>query len=135
MALPASEDTRADRMTYVIKEVVNHIMFENDTGANLNQGDFAVVGPFAAIADEDVLNGAEGSFFVQEGIQVETDELKTGENTFGTLGQEVFWDSTNNEFSDTETVGYDLVGYLTKVKDSEGVIRFDKLRYVEEVTS
>lgn len=133
MALPASEDTTANQMVYVTKENVAHIMGTNDTGAALSQGDFAIVGPYAAIADEDVASTAEGSFHVAEGIQVQADDLTTGEDTFGTFGQEVYWDGTN--FSDTETVGYYLVGYLVDTKDSNGVIVFEKLRYAEIVTS
>jgi len=135
MALPGSEDTVDNRMAYVIKEVVDHIMFTNDTGAALNQGDFAVVGPYAAIADEDIASLAEGSLFVQEGIQIQVDDLVTGENTFATLGQEVYFNTTTSEFSDTETVGYHLVGYLTMAKDSNGKIEFEKLRYAELVVS
>lgn len=135
MALPASENTVDNRMAYVIKEVVDHIMFTNDTGAALKQGDFAVVGPYAAIADEDIASLASGSLFVQEGIQVQVDDLVTGENTFATLGQEVYFNTTTSEFSDTETAGYYLVGYLTMVKDANGKIEFEKLRYAELVAS
>lgn len=135
MALPASENTVDDKMVYVIKEVVDHIMGYNDTGADLSQGDFAVVGPYAAIADEDIANGAMGPFHIQEGIQVQADDLVTGELTFGTWGQATYWSAVDKAFSDTETAGYHLVGYLTMVKDTNGKIEFEKLRYAELVTS
>lgn len=135
MALPASENTVDDKMIFGIKEVVNHIMGYNDTGADLSQRDFAVVGPYAAIADEAIVNGAKGSFYIQEGIQCQTDDLVVGELTFGTWGQAVYWSSVDKAFSDTETAGYYLVGYLTMVKDTNGKIEFEKLRYAELVTS
>jgi hypothetical protein len=120
---------------YIKVENVDHRLLTNDTGADMSQYDFGVVGPFAAVADEDVTSGSTGGYHIEEGITVQTDELKTAENTFGTLYQSVYWDSVNLKFSDTETAGYYLVGYLTKVKDSAGVIEFEKLRYAELVAS
>lgn len=135
MALPASENTTANRMCYVIEEAVNHAMLTNDTGADLNQGDFTVISPFAGIADSDISSGSEGSVHIEEGIGVQTSNLKSGEDTFGTLYQSVYWDAVNLEFSDTETADYYLVGYLVTVKNSNGVIKFEKLRYAELVTT
>lgn len=120
---------------FIQKEDVDHINFTNDTGADVSQYDFEVVGPYAAVADEDIDNGDEGSWHVEEGIQIQTSELETGEDTFGTAGQEVYWNATDLTFSDTETTGYYLVGYLVETKDSNGVIVFEKLRYAEIVTS
>lgn len=111
------------------------VVFPNNTGADLAQGDFAVVGPFAGIADEDITNGAIGYFHVEEGVRVNTDDLVYGEDTFATLGQPVFWDSSSLSFSDTETAGYYLVGYLLEAKRADGAITFEKRRYAVEITS
>ena len=111
------------------------VVFPNTTGADLKQGDFAVVGPFAGIADGDIAEDAVGSFHVEEGIRVNTADLVYGQDTFATLGQPVFWDATSLEFSDTETAGYYLVGYLLEVKDANGAITFEKRRYAVEISS
>jgi hypothetical protein len=118
---------------YIEKEKCDHVRFANDTGADLEQYEFAVVGPYAAVADEDITFLAVGSLHVEEGIQIQTDELESGGDTFDTVGQEVYW--TGDSFSDMETAGYYFVGYLLTVKDSDGVILFEKVRYAEEVPS
>jgi len=120
---------------YIQKENVDHVRFKNDTGADVSQYDFEVVGPYAAVADADISSGSVGSWHVEEGIQIQSDELETSEDTFGTEGQAVYWNATNLTFSDTETVGYYLVGYLVRTKDTNGMIVFEKLRYAEVVTS
>lgn len=116
---------------YVQKEMVTHVVVTNDTGADMSQYDFDVVGPWAAVADNDVSAGAEGSFHVEEGIQLQTDNLESGADTFATANQAVYFNATSKEFSDTLADNYYLVGYVTEVKDSNGVIVFEKLRYAE----
>ena len=111
------------------------VVFPNTTGADLEQGDFAVVGPYAGIADGDITDEANGSFHVEEGIRVNTDDLVYGEDTFATLGQAVYWDASSLAFSDTETAGYYLVGYLLEAKDANGAITFEKRRYAVEISS
>lgn len=135
MALPASENTIDDKMVFVRKQDCDIIKLTNDLGADINQGDFVVIGPWCGVALQDIASTETGPVQVAEGIQVEADDLVTGEDTFGTEGQEVYFDSANDEFSDTETAGYYLVGYLKETKDSNGMIVFEKLRYAELVTS
>jgi len=113
---------------FIEKERCDHVRIANDTGAELAQYEFAVVGPFAAVADEVIANAAVGSFHVEEGIQVQASNLTDTEDTFATSGQAVYWDGDGN-FSDTLTEGYYLVGHLLTVKDSDGVILFEKERY------
>lgn len=120
---------------YIVKEENDHVIMTNDLGADLDQYEFCVVGPYAAIADEDIASAAEGSFHVEEGVQFQTTDLVTGENTFGTQGQEVFWSAADNAFSDTETAGYYLIGYLVKTKDSNGMIVVEKTRYSTLITT
>lgn len=116
---------------YVQKERCDHIRVTNDTGADMSQYDFDVVGPWAAVADADITSGAVGSYHIEEGIQLQTDNLESGADTFGTANQAVYYNSTTKEFSDTLTDNYYLVGYIIEVKDSNGVIVFEKLRYAE----
>jgi len=117
---------------YIEKEKCDHVRIANDTGAELAQYEFAVVGPFAAVADEVIANAAVGSFHVEEGIQVQASNLTDTELTFDTSGQAVYLDGDGN-FSDTETEGHYLVGYLLQVKNSNGVIVFEKTRYATVV--
>lgn len=120
---------------FIEKEKCDHVRIANDTGAALAQYEFAVVGPFAAVADEDIASAAVGAFHVEEGIQIQASDLAAGENTFATSGQPVFWDSATSTFSDTSTAGYFAVGFLLKIKDANGVIVFEKTRYATEVPS
>ena len=114
---------------YIEKEKCDHVRIANDTGAELAQYEFAVVGPFAAVADDVIANAAVGSFHVEEGIQVQASNLTDTEDTFATIGQKVYFDTATGKFSDTLTDGYYLVGHLLTVKDSDGVILFEKERY------
>jgi predicted RecA/RadA family phage recombinase len=135
MPLPASEDTRDDRMTFVVKENVDVINLTNDLGAAINQGDFVVIGPWCGVAMQDIAISGNGPVHVEGGIQVQADNLVTSEDTFGTEGQEVYFDASSKKFSDTETGNYYLVGYLVGTKDSNGMITFEKLRLAEQVAT
>lgn len=117
---------------FIEKEKVDHVNIKNDTGAALVQNELAVVGPYVAVADEKIAKAAVGSFHVEEGIQVQANDLHATENTFDTSGQAVYLDGSG-KLSDTETEAYHLVGYLLKAKDAKGVIVFEKKRYAEVV--
>jgi len=132
--IPVSEDTRVAQICYISYEKVDHLIVPNASGADYAQYDFVVASKFCGIADEAIANGASGSIHIEEGIQVQTSDLKTGELTFGTWGQNVYFDATNKKFSDTSTSGYYLVGYLTAVKDTNGMIVFEKTRYAAVVS-
>ena len=116
---------------YIQKESVDHVTLSNDTGSDLAQYGFAVIGGLAAVADEAIASGETGSFHVEEGLIIQASDLKTADDTFATLNQDVFWDGS--AFSDTSTAGYKKVGILTAVKNSNGVIEFMKQRHVEVV--
>lgn len=127
---PMNENTTAEKMTFIEKIDCDVIRLENDTSADLDDGDFAVIAAkWCGIAQADIDDGDTGAFYVEEGLLFQTDELKARENTFGTVGQEVYWDDTSKEFSDTETDGYYLIGTLKDVKNTAGVIGVEKYRY------
>lgn len=110
---------------YVEKQAADHLRLVNDSGADVVQGEFAVISGLAAVADEAVVSGAIGSFHTEDGIVIQASDLKSGEKTFATGGQTVYWNASTKEFSDTRTVGYYEVGTLSEVL-SGGVIRFVK---------
>lgn len=120
-------------IVYIEQEVVEHVRIKNGSGANMAQYEFGVVGPYAAVADEAVASNAVGPYHVEQGLVIQTDELTEAEDTFATIGQNVYWNATTRKFSDTLTVGYYHVGNLLTVKDSGGVIRFEKRRYASVV--
>ena len=127
-----------DVTVYIEKQItdlsINHI---NDTGAALDQYEFCLIGPFVGITDEAIAINADGGFTIEDVIevQVESADLKAGEDTFGTLDQEVFWDDTLKKFSDTETAGYYSVGHVSEVKDANGTFKFYKLIRHELITT
>lgn len=116
-------------MAYIQRERNDHIRVENVTGADLAQYEFTVNVPWAAVADEAIADGAVGSMHVEEGIQIQVDNLVATEDTFATVGQDVWFDPTTGDFSDTDTAGYFHVGYLITAKDANGMIVFEKTRY------
>lgn len=118
-------------------EDVKVLRLTNGTGAPVAQGSFVVNHGFAAVAEKAIASGAVGPWWVEEGIQVRAKgaaKLKAGEDTFGTLGQEVYWDPASDKFSDTLTAGYYAVGRLTVIKSAAAGITFDKYRYADLVT-
>ena len=119
----------ANETVYIEKELCTHVRIANDSGADLVQYEFAVVGPYAAVADDIIVADAVGSIHVEEGIQVQTTDLHATQNTFATIGQKVYWDTASGTFSDTSTAAYYLVGHLITVKDTNDMILFEKERY------
>lgn len=120
---------------YIQNESIDHIRMVNDTGADLEQYEFTVIGRYACVADEAIEAGEIGSFHVEEGILCQAEDFVAGEGTFATPNQEVFWDPVTGDFSDTETVDYFLVGQLVTVLDANGVIVFSKYQQATEVVS
>jgi hypothetical protein len=118
---------------FIEKEKCDHVRIKNGTGADLAQYEFAIVGPYAAVADEAIASNAVGSLHVEEGIQIQTTDLHATQNTFATVGAPVYWDNATKKFSDTLTEDYYLVGYLLVAKNSDGVIVFEKERYAKLV--
>lgn len=131
MSIPVSEAIVSD-MVYINKDSGDRLILKNDTGADLAKGDFAVLGgKFSVVALEAVANAASGDFDNRAGLIIQTKNLKTSEDTFGTDKQKVFWDPTNKKFSDTDTLGYYWVGNLVEVKTG-GVITI-KLRHAPAI--
>jgi hypothetical protein len=117
---------------YAQKPGDEHPTLVNSTGADLDQGEFAVIAGQAVIADQDVASAASGTFDASEGDEIQTSDLHASENTFSTGQAAVYWDPTSKTFSDTKTAGYYKVGYLREVKAS-GVIVFVRQRWAELV--
>jgi hypothetical protein len=119
---------------YPQKQGDKHPLLVNSTGADLDQGEFAVIAGQAVIADEDVASAASGTFDATEGDEIQTSDLHATENTFGTAQAAVYWDPTSKTFSDTKTAGYYKVGYVKEIKAS-GIIVFVRQRWAELVPS
>ncbi len=113
---------------FIQKEQVTHLNLINDTSADLEQYEFTVIGGLCLVADEDILDGARGSFHVEENIQLQVDTFVAAEDTFATANADVFWKPSTGEFSDTSTATYYKVGIVKEVKNANGVIRFVKQR-------
>ena len=132
MSIPVNGDTTAKYETYVEHEApVDHV--EITAPAAITQLDFVVSAPWCGVADTDIANGETGTIYVAEGQRIQADNFVSGKDTFDTVGQVVYFKSTTGEFADTSTSGYYPVGYLVEVKNSNGVIVFEKTRYTEAV--
>lgn len=128
MALPVVETARDVYQKEDTRDVINVVA----TG-NFGLGDYAVSGPWHGPVLNSGVSGDNMSVRVKEGIILSTDELESGEDTFDTVGAMVYFKASTAKFSDTSTAGYREVGYLTAVKDSNGVIEFEKTRYADTV--
>ena len=108
---------------YVDKERADTLRIVNSSGANLVANEFTVLVGKALKACAAIASAAYGAFEDLLGKVFEIDDFVTAEDTFGTAGAAVYWKPTTGEFSDTITVGYYLVGYVYKVKDSNGIVQ------------
>ena len=117
----------SNEMSDMLEEInVDVIPFTNGTGSTINDRTFIIDSSekwCGVVQGGAVANGETGDLRVEEGILLQVDDLVSGEDTFATIGQPVYYDNTAGEFSDTATVGYYLVGQLRTVKDSEGMGR------------
>ncbi len=118
---------------FVQNETTNFATLVNDSGADLVQGEFAVIDGFNAIATGDIASTEEGSFDISEGRVIHTNEFESGEDTFATPGAIAYWNNTTKLFSDTSTSGYYVVGRVLAVKDSSGMVEVIKNRFTEVI--
>ena len=119
---------------FVEKEPAGYQFLRNTSGAEVVAGEFCIIGGFAAIAQETIAANAWGNFLTGSGALVQSAELTTSEDTFGTPGAYVYWNDTTKSFSDTLQVGYYKVGQLNTAK-VDGVIAFNKFERAEIVPS
>lgn len=113
---------------YIQKEIVDHINLINDTGADLVQYEFTVIGGLCLVADEAIASAAKGSFHVEENLLMQIADFVASEDTFATPNAPVFWDPISGNFSDTATAGYYRVGIVHTVKDAGGIVWMTKAR-------
>lgn len=119
---------------FVEKEPCDYAYLKNTSGADVVAGEFCVIGAYGAIAQEAIASNAVGGFLIGDGAIVQSSELTASEDTFGMVGQYVFWNNVSKDFSDTATTGYYKVGQLTIAK-TNGVITFRKFEKAEIVSS
>jgi len=113
---------------YIQNPDPNHLRLTNDTGVALVQYEFLVIAGLAAVADEAIAIAGVGGFHVEEGLILQVSDLQTGEDTFATVDAPVYWDPATGKFSDTFGTTYYLVGAVSTIKDSNGVVLFTKYR-------
>ena len=115
----------ADATVYIQKEDVDHLNLINDTGADLAQYEFTVIGGLCLVADEAIVSAARGSFHVEGDLVLQFDATNdgvAGELTFATADADVFWKPSTGEFSDTSTATYYKVGIVHTVKNANGIV-------------
>ncbi len=127
--LPASPDTRLDFKNFVLEENCDHLPVTLVAGATYL--DMVVVVPWCGLADKDIAANGDGTLHVKEGILVRTSRIATGA-VFNTSGQEVWFDTVTEEYTDTEDAGLYCVGYVREAVNNDGVFGFEKRRYVLE---
>jgi hypothetical protein len=108
---------------YIMAEAFrqSHYLY-NGSGADLAQGSLSVLGRMVVIADEAVASTASGAFSSGDGLEIQCSTLTNGEKTFATKNQNVYFNPTGKSLSDTETVGYYLIGQLKTAINAAGMI-------------
>jgi hypothetical protein len=101
---------------FISKPEGESIAMINTSGADVIQFQFLVLGGRALAADEAIAANAVGGFTDLEDMEIEIDDFVTSEGTFSAANAKVFWDPATGKFSDTETVGYWLIGYTKAAK-------------------
>ena len=119
---------------FVEKEPAGYQFLRNTSGAEVVAGEFCIIGGFAAIAQETIAANAWGNFLTGSGALVQSAELTTSEDAFGTPGAYVYWNNAAKSFSDNGITGYYKVGQLNTAK-ADGVIAFNKFERAEIVPS
>lgn len=127
MALPVSQDTRSKYMVFVEKINQNVYRMYNGSGAAVNQGDYMYINGLFGVVLQDAANTEYFDFKVDDEIEIHADDLTTGANTFGTLYQNVYFNAADASFADDPAYGL-LVGLLSQVKDSDGMIKFFNMK-------
>lgn len=107
-------------------EPSDYLRLNNTTGADLVAEEFCLIGAKPAVSQEAIASGADGGFVSggNVGVHVNTNQMVSGEATFGTANASVYWDNTEKKFSDTATAGYYKVGQVKEVL-SNGAIVFN----------
>jgi hypothetical protein len=103
----------------------------NNTGADLAQYEFAVIGGLACVANDAIASAKTGAFTISP-LVLQIDEFVTAEDTFGTVSAPVYWNASTKQFSDTLQNNYILVGVVLVAKDSNGVVIMLKFRNVTD---
>lgn len=107
---------------FINKPEGESIQLINTSGANIAQFEFVVMAGRCLVADQAVAANAVGGFTIVEDQEFEAADFVTSEGTFSAPNAKVFWNPADGKFSDTESVGYYLVGY-TKEAKSGGFIK------------
>jgi len=123
--LPA-QDAAVDGMAFVEKIEQGVYRVLNNTGATIDQYDYVLIHGLLGVAYQEALDGAYFNLLVSDEIEVQADDLVTGALTFGTIYQTVYFNQALGQFSDLPGYGI-AVGILSKIKDSNGVIKFFNL--------
>jgi hypothetical protein len=121
MALPV-EDTYT-KMVFHEKIADGVFRIYNGSGATVNQGDYVYIGGMLGVALQKALNTEYFDLRVDDEMEVATDALTAGANTFGTLYQGVYFNPAGGTFGDNAGTGI-FVGRLSMEKDTNGNIKF-----------
>lgn len=127
------QDAASTLLTFVEKINQNVYRVLNNTGSTISQGDYVLIHGLLGVANQEAVDDAYFDLLVDDEIEIQVDDLVTGALTFGTIYQTVYFNSDLGQFADT--VGYGIpVGIVSKIKDSNGVVKFFNLKKMLPLT-
>jgi hypothetical protein len=109
---------------YINKVKAESKQKKNTSGAGLVQYQFVVMAGLCLVADEAIASNVVGGFTNVNGMEIEAADYVTSEGTFATANAPAYWDPATGKFSDTQTIGYYLIGY-TQAAKSGSMVKID----------
>lgn len=106
------------------KEVANVIQLV--AAAAYKQGDLAIIGPWFGVCLNTVAIGETLYLDIEPGKEL---DLASSASVAATVGAAVYYKPADGTFAAATATGNALIGYTTKVKDSNNCFRIEKVRY------
>ena len=94
--------------------------------AAVAQGDLVIFGPWVGVALNTAAIGDDLSLDIVLGKEVDATSTVA---VAATIGAAIYYNPTTGAFAAASATGNALVGYTTKIKDTNNVFRFEKVRY------
>jgi predicted RecA/RadA family phage recombinase len=108
----------------LIKEVLNVVPVV--ATAAVKQGDLIIFGPWFGVCLNSAAIGEDLSIDIEAGKEL---DLVSAASVAATVGAAVYYKPADGSFAAASAAGNALIGYTTKVKNSDNCFRIEKVRY------
>lgn len=113
-------------LVFVEKIKQNVYRLLNNSGVTIEQGDYLLFNGLLGVALQEALDTEYFDMQIDDEVELQASALVAGFSTFATPYQNVYFNPTLQQFSDSSAHGIP-VGKLSQIKDSNGAIKFFNL--------